>query len=136
MKNYLIISLLILPVVFCQQKKSDQPNPYKGVRIKKILEFTYQPKFDDYIEIPTNDSIVVTYNTLGYKIDSTTYRTYYKFKAEIDYKKKSKFLLLVVVRENSRFRSSLANSMLCGQHPGLNTLIFSWNAFSYFPNNF
>jgi len=73
-KNHIIISLLFLSVGFCQQNKTDQPNPYKGVRIKKILEFTYQPKFDDYIEIPTNDSIVVTYNTLGFKIDSTTYR--------------------------------------------------------------
>ena len=73
MKNYLIISLLILSVGFCQQKKTDEPNPYKGVRIKKIFEFTYQQKFDDYIEIPTNDSIVVTYNTLGLIIDSTNY---------------------------------------------------------------
>ena len=71
----LIVPFLIILSPSFSQNKTDKPNPYKGIRIKKIIEFTYQPKFDDYIEIPTGDSIVVTYNTLGYKIDSTTYRT-------------------------------------------------------------
>ena len=45
MKNYLIILLLFLSVGFSQQKKTDEPNPNKGIKIETKLEYKYEEKF-------------------------------------------------------------------------------------------
>ena len=46
----LIISLLILSVGFSQQKKSDEPNPMKGVKTQTRLEYNYEEKFGEFKE--------------------------------------------------------------------------------------
>ena len=52
MKNYLIIPLLILSVGFCQQKKTDEPNPMKGVKTVTRFEYVYEEKFGKYNWVP------------------------------------------------------------------------------------
>jgi len=47
MKNFLIISLLILSVGFSQQKKTDKPNPMKGVKTQTELLYYYEEKFGE-----------------------------------------------------------------------------------------
>ena len=42
MKNHLIISLLILSVGFCQQKKTDKPNSMKGIKTQTIIVYVYE----------------------------------------------------------------------------------------------
>ena len=42
MKNHLIIPLLILSVGFCQQKKTDKPNPMKGIKTQTVIVYVYE----------------------------------------------------------------------------------------------
>ena len=57
MKNYLIISLLFLSVGFSQQKKTDKPNPMKGVKTQTELEYKYESKFGELQQTPTKKTI-------------------------------------------------------------------------------
>ena len=47
----LIILALFLSVGVCQQKKTDEPNPMKGVKALTKLEYNYEEKFGELAEL-------------------------------------------------------------------------------------
>ena len=72
MKNHIIISLLFLSVGFCQKKKTDEPNPMKGVKTQTELYFHYVEKFGELKEIPTvwkKEKIIYEYNVDGNMVE-------------------------------------------------------------------
>ena len=72
MKNYLIISLLILSVGFCQQKKTDEPNPMKGVKTQTISNYDYEEKFGEFEEILI-DKLINKYDSDGNRVEKSDY---------------------------------------------------------------
>ena len=72
MKNFLIISLLFLSVGFSQQKKTDKPNPMKGVKTQTKLEYDYEEKFGEYKEV-LNKKTVNKFDSNGNKIEVSLY---------------------------------------------------------------
>ena len=52
-KSYLIIPfLLLLTTIFGQsQKKTDKPNPMKGVKTLTKSKYIYEEKFGEFIEV-------------------------------------------------------------------------------------
>jgi len=64
MKNYLIISLLILSVGFCQQKKTDKPNPMKGVKTQTVIVYVYENLIRKNIS---------KYDSNGNKVEDSSY---------------------------------------------------------------
>ena len=64
MKNYLIISLLILSVGFCQQKKNDKPNPMKGVKTQTVIVYVYETLIRKNIS---------KYDSNGNKVEDSSY---------------------------------------------------------------
>ena len=72
MKNYLIISLLFLSFGFCQQKKTDEPNPKKGIKTETMLEYNYAEKFGEVKEI-FKVKIITKYDSNGNSVEGSTY---------------------------------------------------------------
>ena len=75
MKNFLIISLLILSVGFSQQKKTDKPNPMKGVKTQTELLYYYEEKFGESKENLFTKS-VNKYDSDGNMVESLRYGYY------------------------------------------------------------
>ena len=76
MKNYLIISLLFLSVGFCQQKKTDKPNPMKGVKTQTESLYYYEEKFGESKENLFTKS-VNKYDSDGNMVESLRYGYYH-----------------------------------------------------------
>ena len=72
MKNHLIISLLILSVGFSQQKKSDEPNPKKGIKTETRLEYEYEEKFGE-LEVILEGKDIYKYDSNGNKVEWLKY---------------------------------------------------------------
>ena len=72
MKNHLIISLLILSVGFSQQKKSDEPNPKKGIKTETRLEYEYEEKFGE-LEVILEGKYISKYDSNGNKVEYSSY---------------------------------------------------------------
>ena len=72
MKNHLIISLLILSVGFCQQKKTDEPNPKKGIKTETKFEYDYEEKFGEFKEILIIKTIS-KYDSKGNRVEELFY---------------------------------------------------------------
>ena len=64
MKNYLIIPLLILSVGFCQQKKTDKPNPMKGIKTQTVIVYVYENLIRKNIS---------KYDSNGNKVEDSSY---------------------------------------------------------------
>ena len=64
MKNYLIIPLLILSVGFCQQKKTDKPNPMKGIKTQTVIVYVYENLIRKNIS---------KYDSNGNKVEGSSY---------------------------------------------------------------
>ena len=64
MKNYLIIPLLILSVGFCQQKKTDKPNPMKGIKTQTVIVYVYETLIRKNIS---------KYDSNGNKVEDSSY---------------------------------------------------------------
>ena len=75
MKNYLIISLLFLSVGFCQQKKTDKPNPMKGVKTQTVLQYDLEDKFGEFNEIFKGKTIY-KYDSDGNMVEQLEYGKY------------------------------------------------------------
>ena len=63
-KNYLIIPLLILSVGFCQQKKTDKPNPMKGIKTQTVIVYVYENLIRKNIS---------KYDSNGNKVEDSSY---------------------------------------------------------------
>ena len=74
MKNYLIISLLFLSVVVSQQKKTDKPNPMKGVKTQTKLEYEYEEKFGDFKNNILKKKTIHKYDSKNRTIESIEYK--------------------------------------------------------------
>ncbi len=74
MKNHLIISLLILSVGFSQQKKSDEPNPKKGIKTETILKYEYEEKFGE-LEVILEGKYIYKYDSNGNQIEWSMYNS-------------------------------------------------------------
>ena len=74
MKNHLIISLLILSVGFSQQKKSDEPNPKKGIKTETRLEYEYEEKFGE-LEVILEGKYISKYDSNGNKVERSNYHS-------------------------------------------------------------
>ena len=72
MKNYLIISLLFLSVGFSQQKKTDEPNPMKGVKTQTELEYKYEEMNGEFKEI-LKEKTISKYDTDGNNVGWSNY---------------------------------------------------------------
>ncbi len=72
MKNYLIISLLFLSFGFSQQKKTDKPNPMKGVKTQTISNYDYEEKFGEFEEILI-DKLINKYDSNGNTVEKSSY---------------------------------------------------------------
>ncbi len=72
MKNHLIISLLILSVGFSQQKKSDEPNPKKGIKTETRLEYEYEEKFGE-LEVILEGKDIYKYDSNGNQVEQSNY---------------------------------------------------------------
>ena len=72
MKNHLIISLLILSVGFCQQKKTDEPNPMKGVKILTKSSYHLEEKFGEFIDVLKGKTIH-KYDSKGNEVEMSNY---------------------------------------------------------------
>ena len=72
MKNHLIISLLILSVGFSQQKKSDEPNPKKGIKTETRLEYEYEEKFGE-LEVILEGKYISKYDSNGNNVEWSSY---------------------------------------------------------------
>ena len=72
MKNYLIILLLFLSVGFSQQKKSDEPNPKKGIKTETRLEYEYEEKFGE-LEVILEGKDIYKYDSDGNIIEESSY---------------------------------------------------------------
>jgi len=64
MKNHLIIPLLILSVGFCQQKKTDKPNPMKGIKTQTVIVYVYENLIRKNIS---------KYDSNGNKVEDSSY---------------------------------------------------------------
>ncbi len=89
MKNHLIISLLILSVGFSQQKKSDEPNPMKGVKTQTISNYDYEEKFGEFEEILI-DKLIYKYDSNGNMVESSSYDSDGSFISKTTFKYDSK----------------------------------------------
>ena len=74
MKNYLIILLLFLSVGFCQQKKTDEPNPKKGIKTETISKYEFEEKFGELKEIQ-EWKIISKYDSDGNKVEWLEYNS-------------------------------------------------------------
>ena len=75
MKNYLIISLLFLSFGFSQQKKTDKPNPMKGVKTQTVLQYDLEDKFGEFNEILIQ-KIISKYDSDGNMVEQLEYGKY------------------------------------------------------------
>ena len=71
MKNLLLI-VLLLSVGFSQQKKSDEPNPMKGVKTQTISNYDYEEKFGEFEEILI-DKLIYKYDSNGNMVELSSY---------------------------------------------------------------
>ena len=71
MKNLLLI-ILFLSVGFSQQKKSDEPNPKKGIKTETILKYEYEEKFGEFNEIFKSKDIS-KYDSNGNRVEHLYY---------------------------------------------------------------
>ena len=72
MNNYLIILLLFLSVGFSQQKKTDEPNPMKGIKTKTTSQYDFKKKFDEF-EGTLIGKKIYKYDSKGNKIEESYY---------------------------------------------------------------
>ena len=72
MKNHIIISLLFLSVGLSQQKKTDEPNPMKGVKTETESKYKYEEKFGEFKEISKGLNFS-HYDSNGNKVEETNY---------------------------------------------------------------
>ena len=75
MKKILLIALL-LSVGFCQQKKTDEPNLKKGIKIETKYIYRFEEKFGDFKDI-LNFKQIYKYDTNGNMVEELTH--YVKF---------------------------------------------------------
>jgi hypothetical protein len=68
----LIILALFLSVGVCQQKKTDEPNPMKGVKALTKLEYNYEEKFGEFKGILKKKAIY-KYDSNGNKVEESQY---------------------------------------------------------------
>ena len=85
MKNYLIISLIIISVGVSQQNKTDEPNPMKGVKTQTELEYHYEEKFGEFEEIFKGKHIA-KYDSNGNKVEWSVYDSYGSLSHKFIYK--------------------------------------------------
>ena len=71
MKNLLLI-VLLLSVGFSQQKKSDEPNPKKGIKTETILKYEYEEKFGE-LEVILEGKYIYKYDSNGNKVEYSSY---------------------------------------------------------------
>ncbi len=73
MKNLLLI-ILFLSVGFSQQKKSDEPNPKKGIKTETRLEYEYEEKFGE-LEVILEGKDIYKYDSNGNKVEWLMYNS-------------------------------------------------------------
>ena len=71
MKNLLLI-ILFLSVGFSQQKKSDEPNPKKGIKTETRLEYEYEEKFGE-LEVILEGKDIYKYDSNGNQVEQSNY---------------------------------------------------------------
>ena len=71
-KTLLIVSLLFLSVGVCQQKKTDEPNPMKGIKTETTSQYDFKKKFGEFKEILKTQSIF-KYDSNGNMVEWSWY---------------------------------------------------------------
>ena len=84
-KTLLIILLLFLSVGFSQQKKSDEPNPKKGIKTETILKYEYEEKFGE-LEVILEGKYIYKYDSNGNQIEWSMYNSDGSFFSKTIYK--------------------------------------------------
>jgi len=74
MKNklLLIVPFLLLLSPLLGQKKTDEPNPMKGIKTETKLEYEYEEKFGEFNEILKGKSIF-KYDSNGNEVERSYY---------------------------------------------------------------
>ena len=72
MRRYITLLLLILSFGFSQKKKTDEPNPMKGVKTLTKLEYEYGEKFGDANWV-FEEKTISTYDSNGIGVESSSY---------------------------------------------------------------
>ena len=103
MKKILYIVLpLFLSVGFSQKKKTDEPNPMKGVKTQTKLEYEYEEKFGDANWV-VEEKYICKYDSNGHMVEDAKYDSdgSFEFKNILASDKKLKLTVIFKDRNNN-----------------------------------